>query len=80
MEADQATWWETFGKLQRIMRKAAQVLFIAKKLDREQMHNYFMSGTEYNPYFFLANVPTSAGYFVFKSYNYSQTWLKGHLF
>ena len=53
MEADQATWWETFGKLQRIMRKAAQVLFIAKKLDREQMHNYFMSGTEYNPYFFL---------------------------
>lgn len=46
MEADQATWWETFGKLQRIMRKAAQVLFIAKKLDREQMHNYFMSVTE----------------------------------
>ena len=47
MEADQATWWETFGKLQRIMRKAAQVLFIAKKLDREQMHNYFMSGTNF---------------------------------
>ena len=46
MEADQATWWETFSKLQRICRKAAQVLFIAKKLDREQMHNYFMSGTQ----------------------------------
>ena len=46
MEADQATWWETFSKLQRICRKAAQVLFIAKKLDREQMHNYFMSGMQ----------------------------------
>lgn len=44
MEADQATWWDTLGRLQRILRKAAQVLFIAKKLDREQMHNYFMSG------------------------------------
>ncbi|XP_069111532.1 NACHT and WD repeat domain-containing protein 2-like [Argopecten irradians] len=45
-EQDQNTWWETFLKLQRIMRKAAQVLFITKKLDREQMHNYFMSVTE----------------------------------
>ncbi|KAL3831256.1 hypothetical protein ACJMK2_023030 [Sinanodonta woodiana] len=46
MDQDQALWWETFSKLQRIMRKAAQVLFIAKKIDREQMHNYFMSVTE----------------------------------
>lgn len=45
-EADQATWWDTFTKLQRICRKAAQVLFIAKKIDREEMHNYFMSVTE----------------------------------
>jgi hypothetical protein len=43
-EVDQATWWDTFTKLQRICRKAAQVLFIAKKIDREEMHNYFMSG------------------------------------
>ncbi|XP_071108697.1 NACHT and WD repeat domain-containing protein 2-like [Haliotis cracherodii] len=45
-EQDQSTWWETFSKLQRIIRKAAQVLFITKKIDREQMHNYFMSVTE----------------------------------
>ena len=47
MDADQNTWWETLGKLQRILRKAAQVLFIAKKLNREEMHNYFMSGTQH---------------------------------
>ncbi|XP_050388645.1 NACHT and WD repeat domain-containing protein 2 [Patella vulgata] len=45
-EIDQAQWWETFSKLQRIIRKSAQVLFITKKIDREQMHNYFMSVTE----------------------------------
>lgn len=43
-EADQEEWWDTFGRLCRILRKAAQVLFIAKKLDKDQMHNYFMSG------------------------------------
>ncbi|ESO82088.1 hypothetical protein LOTGIDRAFT_135306 [Lottia gigantea] len=45
-EIDQAQWWETFGKLQRIIRKSAQVLFITKRIDREQLHNYFMSVTE----------------------------------
>ncbi|KAJ8313494.1 hypothetical protein KUTeg_008055 [Tegillarca granosa] len=45
-EQDQATWWETFEKIQKILRKAAQVLFITKRIDREQMHNYFMSVTE----------------------------------
>ncbi|KAK0046460.1 NACHT and WD repeat domain-containing protein 2 [Biomphalaria pfeifferi] len=46
MENDQAAWWETFGNLTRIVRKAAHVLFITKKIDREQMHNFFMSVTE----------------------------------
>ncbi|KAK7464547.1 hypothetical protein BaRGS_00037908, partial [Batillaria attramentaria] len=46
MELDQNTWWEIMGRLQRIIRKSAQVLFLARKLDREQMHNYFMSVTE----------------------------------
>ncbi|CAL1545368.1 unnamed protein product [Lymnaea stagnalis] len=46
MENDQAAWWETFGNLTKIIRKAAQVLFITKKIDREQMHNFFMSVTE----------------------------------
>lgn len=44
MEQDQNTWWETMGKLQKMLRKAVQVLFVARKLDRDQMHNYFMSG------------------------------------
>ncbi|CAH1788936.1 unnamed protein product [Owenia fusiformis] len=45
-ERDQALWWETFGKLTKMLRKAANVLFIARKLTREQMHSYFMSVTE----------------------------------
>ncbi|XP_070184794.1 NACHT domain- and WD repeat-containing protein 1-like, partial [Littorina saxatilis] len=46
MELDQNTWWETLGKIQRILRKAAQVLFLGRKLTRDQVHNYFMSVTE----------------------------------
>ncbi|KAL8578635.1 hypothetical protein ACOMHN_007093 [Nucella lapillus] len=46
MEMDQNAWWETLGKLQRIVRKSAQVLFLARKLNRDQVHNYFMSVTE----------------------------------
>ena len=44
MSADQDAWWETFTRLNRIIRKAAQVLFITKRFDRDQRHNYFMSG------------------------------------
>ena len=44
MEQDQNTWWATMGKLQIMFRKAAQVLMMARKFDRDQMHNYFMSG------------------------------------
>ncbi len=44
MEQDQNTWWETMGKLQKMLRKGAQVLFLARKMDRDQLHNYFMSG------------------------------------
>lgn len=45
MEADQNMWWEIMEKLQKMLRKAAQVLLMARKIDRDQMHNYFMSGT-----------------------------------
>ena len=44
MELDQNTWWDTLGRLQRIIRKSAQVLFMTRKLNRDQLHNYFMSG------------------------------------
>lgn len=44
MDADQDAWWEIMGKLQKMFRKGAQVLFMTRKLDRDQMHNYFMSG------------------------------------
>ncbi|KAK3802261.1 hypothetical protein RRG08_004547, partial [Elysia crispata] len=46
MMNDQNAWWDTFNKLTKIIRKSAQVLFITKKIDREQMHNFFMSVTE----------------------------------
>lgn len=41
---DQAVWWDTLGKMQKLFRKAAQSLFNAGKIDKDIMHNYFMSG------------------------------------
>ncbi|KAK2159955.1 hypothetical protein LSH36_143g06023 [Paralvinella palmiformis] len=46
MEKDQNAWWDIMGRLQKMLRKGAQILFLNRKLDREQMHNYFMSVTE----------------------------------
>ncbi|CAG5115605.1 unnamed protein product [Candidula unifasciata] len=46
MGHDQAAWWDTLAKLTRIIRKAAQVLLITRRINREQMHNFFMSVTE----------------------------------
>ncbi|XP_076319840.1 NACHT and WD repeat domain-containing protein 2 isoform X1 [Tachypleus tridentatus] len=43
---DQATWWDTLSKLQKLLRKAAQSLHTAGKLDDEATHNYMMSVTE----------------------------------
>lgn len=43
---DQAIWWDTLTKMQKLFRKATASLFAANKLDKEQMHNYFMSVTE----------------------------------
>ncbi|XP_064648000.1 NACHT and WD repeat domain-containing protein 2-like [Lineus longissimus] len=45
-EADQNLWWETMGKICRILRKCAYALHLTKKLDKQQLHNYFMSVTE----------------------------------
>lgn len=44
MERDQATWWDIMGKMQVMLRKGALELFMDRKMDREQMHNYVMSG------------------------------------
>lgn len=41
---DQAVWWDTLGKMQKILRKSAASLGAAGKIDKDQMHNYFMSG------------------------------------
>ncbi|XP_052126754.1 NACHT and WD repeat domain-containing protein 2, partial [Frankliniella occidentalis] len=43
---DQAVWWDTLGKMQKLLRKASATLFAAGKMDRDAMHNYFMSVTE----------------------------------
>ncbi|XP_055309195.1 NACHT and WD repeat domain-containing protein 2-like, partial [Sitodiplosis mosellana] len=43
---DQAIWWDTLGKMQKILRKSAASLSSAGKIDKDQMHNYFMSVTE----------------------------------
>ncbi|XP_035219910.1 NACHT and WD repeat domain-containing protein 2-like [Stegodyphus dumicola] len=44
--ADQATWWDTLEKLQKLLRKAAHSLYVSEKIDHEAMHNYMMSVTE----------------------------------
>ncbi|CAK1595571.1 unnamed protein product [Parnassius mnemosyne] len=43
---DQAIWWDTLGKMQKLFRKASQQLYNAGKIDKDTMHNYFMSVTE----------------------------------
>ncbi|KAJ6634768.1 NACHT and WD repeat domain-containing protein 2, partial [Pseudolycoriella hygida] len=40
---DQAIWWDTLNKMQKLLRKAASSLQSANKFDKELMHNYFMS-------------------------------------
>lgn len=41
---DQAIWWDTLNKMQKLFRKAALSLFTAGKISKDTMHNYFMSG------------------------------------
>jgi hypothetical protein len=41
---DQAVWWDTLGKMQKLLRKAALSLANSEKIDKDTMHNYFMSG------------------------------------
>ncbi|XP_075987082.1 NACHT and WD repeat domain-containing protein 2 [Anticarsia gemmatalis] len=43
---DQAVWWDTLGKMQKLFRKASIQLFNAGKFDKDTMHNYYMSVTE----------------------------------
>ena len=41
---DQAIWWDTLNKMQKLLRKAAASLFASNKFSKDIMHNYFMSG------------------------------------
>ncbi|XP_053618962.1 NACHT and WD repeat domain-containing protein 2 [Plodia interpunctella] len=43
---DQAVWWDTLNKMQKLFRKASLQLYNAGKIDKDTMHNYFMSVTE----------------------------------
>ncbi|KAJ8982590.1 hypothetical protein NQ317_005062 [Molorchus minor] len=43
---DQAKWWDTLGKFQKLFRKASSSLHQQGKMDRDAMHNYFMSERE----------------------------------
>lgn len=41
---DQAKWWDTLNKFQKLFRKASASLYQQGKMDNDAMHNYFMSG------------------------------------
>ncbi|KAI8121835.1 NACHT and WD repeat domain-containing protein 2 [Lucilia cuprina] len=43
---DQAIWWDTLGKMQKLLRKAAASLGASGKMSKDAVHNYFMSVTE----------------------------------
>ncbi|KAF2357626.1 P-loop containing nucleoside triphosphate hydrolase [Trinorchestia longiramus] len=43
---DQATWWDTLAKMQKLLRKAAQTCYNQRMITKDAMHNYFMSVTE----------------------------------
>ncbi|KAK0175700.1 hypothetical protein PV327_009429 [Microctonus hyperodae] len=45
-QEDQAIWWDTMLKMQKLFRKGAQSLYNSGKFDKTTMHNYFMSVTE----------------------------------
>ncbi|XP_043470617.1 NACHT and WD repeat domain-containing protein 2 [Leptopilina heterotoma] len=45
-QEDQAIWWDTMCKMQKLFRKGAQSLYNNGKFDKDTMHNYFMSVTE----------------------------------
>lgn len=43
-QQDQAIWWDTLAKMQKLFRKASISLFNSGKIDKDTMHNYYMSG------------------------------------
>ena len=43
---DSGIWWGTLGKLQLMLRKASQALYVNEQFNLEQMHNYRMAVTE----------------------------------
>lgn len=45
-QEDQAKWWDTLDRMQKLLRKAATTLFAQGQLDFDSMHNYLMSVTE----------------------------------
>lgn len=43
---DQAIWWDTLNKMQKLLRKAVHTCFLNGQVDHDAMHNYFMSGMQ----------------------------------
>ena len=43
-QEDQAKWWDTLDRMQKLLRKAATTLYAQGQLDFDSMHNYLMSG------------------------------------
>lgn len=41
---DQAIWWDTLNKMQKLLRKGTSSLHAQGKIDDETLHNYYMSG------------------------------------
>ncbi|XP_054714444.1 NACHT and WD repeat domain-containing protein 2-like [Uloborus diversus] len=58
-QVDQATWWDTLEKLQKMLRKAASTLYAQKRMDHDAMHNYLMSVTEREVINGILNVPNT---------------------
>lgn len=49
---DQAVWWDTLNKMQKLLRKAAASLFANGQIDKDIQHNYFMSGKSHVKVYF----------------------------
>ena len=43
-ERDTANWWSTFGKMQILLRQAAEEAFQENKLTAKDKHQFFQSG------------------------------------
>ena len=74
-QEDQAKWWDTLDRMQKLLRKAATTLYNQGQLDFESMHNYLMSGASLPLYLFINTYPKAKSGADIRTWIESQSWI-----